>query len=432
MEHTVLLFLSYLSEAVILWLYASGLFVPSHRLITRLSALGALYTALFILSLLRQIGINTVSYFLINIFFLYTFYGLKRLSAFFHSALLTAVMGISELAVFGITTRLFPHFLISEGVGLIMFMVLSKTFFFASVYLLIHLFRGKKTSPDQYGSSELLLMLIPVSSIFIIITFFTVGNTSAYTSPADLMVTISSVSLLMVNLLVFGINQYIQRRAQEYSGMQLLLQKESDSAEYYKMMLSQNENQNILIHDIKNHLQSIRLLNEKNESDKINAYIQQLMQSSDLSTAARVCDNPMLNAILCRYRRRCSDQHIAFHTDIRSGTVKNISPYDITSLFCNLLDNAMQSAEKIPDSYIELTVQKNETSASNMVSLINSCQSSPVFDRDGLPVSRNETKDRHGFGIKSICRVVKQYNGVIEMYYDQDSCTFHTILTLIC
>ena len=256
MEHTVLLFLSYLSEAVILWLYASGLFVPSHRLITRLSALGALYTALFILSLLRQIGINTVSYFLINIFFLYTFYGLKRLSAFFHSALLTAVMGISELAVFGITTRLFPHFLISEGVGLIMFMVLSKTFFFASVYLLIHLLRGKKTSPDQYGSSELLLMLIPVSSIFIIITFFTVGNTSAYTSPADLMVTISSVSLLMVNLLVFGINQYIQRRAQEYSGMQLLLQKESDSAEYYKMMLSQNENQNILIHDIKNHLQS--------------------------------------------------------------------------------------------------------------------------------------------------------------------------------
>ena len=33
--------------------------------------------------------------------------------------------------------------------------------------------------------------------------------------------------------------------------MQLLLQKESDSVEYYEMMLSQNENQSILIHDIK-------------------------------------------------------------------------------------------------------------------------------------------------------------------------------------
>lgn len=34
--------------------------------------------------------------------------------------------------------------------------------------------------------------------------------------------------------------------------MQLLLQKESDSVEYYEMLLSQNENQRILIHDIKN------------------------------------------------------------------------------------------------------------------------------------------------------------------------------------
>lgn len=56
----------------------------------------------------------------------------------------------------------------------------------------------------------------------------------------------------MVNLLVFGINQYNQKKSQEYTDMQLLLQKESDSAQYYEMMLSQNENQSILIHDIKN------------------------------------------------------------------------------------------------------------------------------------------------------------------------------------
>ena len=71
--------------------------------------------------------------------------------------------------------------------------------------------------------------------------------------------------------------------------MQLLLQKESDSVEYYEMMLAQNENQSILIHDIKKHLQSIRLLNEKNDSDKINDYIQQLMESSDLKETTKLC-----------------------------------------------------------------------------------------------------------------------------------------------
>lgn len=212
--------------------------------------------------------------------------------------------------------------------------------------------------------------------------------------------------------------------------MQLLLQKESDSVEYYEMMLSQNENQSILIHDIKKHLQSIKLLNEQKASDKINAYIQQLMESSDLKETVKICDNEMLNAILCRYQRQCNDKHIVFHADIRSGTVQNIHQHDLTSLFCNLLDNAVESAENIPDSFIELTVQKKENSPFIIIIVINSCRSTPVYDHDGLPVSHKTGKDRHGFGIKSIKKVVKQYQGNLQMYYDNNSGTFHTIITL--
>ena len=155
--------------------------------------------------------------------------------------------------------------------------------------------------------------------------------------------------------------------------MQLLLQKESDSVEYYEMMLSQNENQ---------------------------------------------------------HQRQCNDKHIALHTDIRSGTVQNIYQHDLTSLFCNLLDNAVESAKNIPDSFIELTVQKKENSPFIIIIVINSCRSTPVYDQDGLPVSHKTSKDRHGFGIKSIKKVVKQYHGNLQMYYDNNSGTFHTIITL--
>ena len=272
---------------------------------------------------------------------------LKLLLALFHSAILTAIMGISEIAVLGITSRFFPHFLLETDAELVFYTVFSKIFFFAVIYLLIHLFKGKKSNQEQYDHSELLLMLIPVSSIFIIFTFAAIGETSAFAPPIDFMVTICAVFLLMVNLLVFGINQYNQKKSQEYTDMQLLLQKESDSVEYYEMMLSQNENQSILIHDIKKHLQSIKLLNEKNNSDKINAYIQQLMESSDLKETSKICDNEMLNAILCRYQRQCNEKHIVFHTDIRSGAIQNIYHHDLTSLFCNLLDNAVESADNL-------------------------------------------------------------------------------------
>ena len=392
--------------------------------------MSALYTILFLLSLLKQTGLNVVSFFVFNTVFLYVLFKLKLLLALFHSAIVTAIMGISEIAVLGIISRFFPHFLLETDAGLVFYTVFSKIFFFAVIYLLIHLFKGKKLNQEQYGHFEILLMLIPVSSIFIIFTLLSIGETSAFAPPIDFLVTICAVFLLMVNLLVFGINQYNQKKSQEYADLQLLLQKESDSVEYYEMMLAQNENQSILIHDIKKHLQSIKLLNEKHDSDKINAYIQQLMESSDLRETTNICDNEMLNAILCRYQRQCNDKHIHFHTDIRSGTVQYIYQHDLTSLFCNLLENAMESAENIPDSFIELTVQKKENSPFVVIILINSCQNTPVYNQEGVPVSHKLDNGRHGFGIKSIKKVVKQYHGNLQMYYDNDSGTFHTIITL--
>ena len=430
MEHIVLLLFSFFTEAVILWQYTSNLFTSSYGSKIRLALLSALYTILFLLSLLKQTGLNVVSFFVFNTVFLYMLFKLKLLLALFHSAIVTAIMGISEIAVLGIISRFFPHFLLETDAGLVFYTVFSKIFFFAVIYLLIHLFKGKKLNQEQYGHSEILLMLIPVSSIFIIFTLLSIGETSTFAPPIDFLVTICAVFLLMVNLLVFGINQYNQKKSQEYADLQLLLQKESDSVEYYEMMLAQNENQSILIHDIKKHLQSIKLLNEKHDSDKINAYIQQLMESSDLRGTTNICDNEMLNAILCRYQRQCNDKHIHFHTDIRSGTVQYIYQHDLTSLFCNLLENAMESAENIPDSFIELTVQKKENSPFVIIILINSCQNTPVYNQEGVPVSHKSDNGRHGFGIKSIKKVVKQYHGNLQMYYDNDSGTFHTIITL--
>lgn len=430
MERIILLFFSFFTEAVILWQYSSSLFTSSHSGKIRLALLSALYSILFFLSLPGQTGLNIISYFVMNTVYLYILFKLKLLLTLFHSAILTAIMGISELVVFGIISRFFPHFLLKPDVGLVFYTVFSKIFFFAVIYLLIQLFKGKKANQEQYDHSQLLLMLIPISSIFIILTFLAIGESSAFTPPVDFMVTICAVFLLIVNLLVFGINQYNQKKSQEYTDMQLLLQKESDSVEYYEMLLSQNENQRILIHDIKKHLQSIRLLNEKKDSDKINAYIQHLMESSDLKENLRICDNEMLNVILCRYQRQCSDKHIIFHADVRSSAVQNIYQHDLTSLFCNLLDNAVESAANIPDSFIELTIQKKKNSPFTVIILINSCRSSPVYDQDGLPVSHKANKSRHGFGIKSIKKVVKQYHGNLQMYYDKDSATFHTIITL--
>lgn len=52
-----------------------------------------------------------------------------------------------------------------------------------------------------------------------------------------------------------------------------------------------------------------------------------------------------------------------------------------------------------------------------------------LFDSHGkLKTSKKDTIS-HGYGLKSIERVVNKYNGFIDMYYDENDSTFHTLIS---
>ena len=429
MINTICYFFSFLVEAIILWQYSSNLFPARHTPQRKLAVLCGLYFVLFCVSLSESIWINIILYFLLNFIFLLTQCYLNWYTALFHSSILSAVMTMSELAVYGITKHFAPRFLDNgrEFYHLLFFSVFSKLIFFAVTYILVHLMKNPKKDAGQHDQSIFLLVFIPLTSIFIMLTFVSIGESVLLPSSLDWMVTMGAVLLLTANLLMFEINHYHQKKNMEFTEMQLLLQKESDSAQYHKMLNVQNENQRILIHDIKKHLQSIDLLNEQKEYAKISAYIRQLVLSPDLKEFSRLCDHEMLNSILCRYMQRCTDSHITFHADIRSGTTDFIADNDLTSLFCNLLDNAITAADIIPGSFIEINTCRREKTPFIVITVINSCRKNPFLCKDRqLTVNKNG----HGFGLKSIRKVVGKYHGNLQMYYDDNTLTFHTIIAL--
>ena len=166
------------------------------------------------------------------------------------------------------------------------------------------------------------------------------------------------------------------------------------------------------------------------EHDKIKEYIHGLMQSSDLKEVSRLCDHEMLNAILARYGRQCLNKHIAFHTDIRRGIIDFIADTDITSMFCNLLDNAIEAAGHNPDSFIDISVCKREKTPFIVITVINSSRKNPFEEQNSKLTTTKSNKHKHGFGIKSIRKIVAKYHGNMQMYYNQESLTFHTVITL--
>lgn len=423
MSNAVCYFFTFIIEAVILWLYSSNLFTARRKPQIRFATLFLFYLTMFAVSLLEYTWLNMALYLVMNFLFLLTMYDLKWYTALFHSAVIAAIMGMCELAAYSTMEHFSPHFFVK-------FIIFSKMAFFIIIYILIHLLKGQQTPEQQHNKSVLLLIFIPITSVFTMLTLVSVSDSFQLSPLLEGMVTLSAFFLLISNLLVFGINQYNLKKSMEFTQMQLLLQKESNAAEYYEMLRQQNENQRILIHDIKKHLHSIDMLNRQKEHDKIDAYLHQLIRSSDLKESARLCEHEMLNSILCRYMQQCTDSHIAFHADIRSGTTDFIADNDLTSLFCNLLDNAVEAAKDIPESFIEISTGKKEKTPFTVLTVINSCRTDPFTGENGNPTINIPHSHNHGFGLKSIRKIVAKYNGNMQIYYNSDTLTFHTIITL--
>lgn len=451
MSSAIWYFLNFLVEAVILWQYASNLFLPAgsnHKTIPipsdnlqkklskrRMLLLIVLHLFLLTVSILEIRWLNAVLFLSAYFIYLFTQYQLNWLGALFHSSVLAAVMSTCELLSYGIISHYSPYFAKSFYLrNLAILTVTSKILNFLIIYTLIYLIKRKKADTAFQTFSSFLLSLIPLTSIFVMITFVIIGENATLPRTLDWLISLSSILLLGINLLVFGLNLYNQKKHSEYTETLLLLQKESDTAKYYEMLLSQYDNQSILIHDIKKHLQSIDLLNDDHDHEKISVYIKQLLRSSGLKEASKLCDHALLNAILGRYQKQCFSLRISFHADIRSGALDFMAENDITSLFCNLLDNALEACKNIPDSYIEITARRNENTPYVVITVINSCRIDPFLaqtaGRARYKLTAKPDAVRHGFGLKSIRKTVAKYNGDMEMYYADDTLTFHSIIIL--
>lgn len=423
----------YTIEALILWQYASNLFYPKYRHeYPTLITLFFCYISLFFISFFNSWSINIAAFAIMNFIFIFLMYQEKWYSAAFHALFTTIVMGLSELFSYNTILRFVSDFF-SHGThlrNLIILAFFSKTIYFLILFFISHLLSTKNEKSMPRNKSSLLFTILPIASLFIMITLFAVCKVAVFPSLTDTMISISAILLLISNLLIFVIDNYNQKKDLAFTELQLQLQKEQDATEYYKLLLQQNENQNILIHDIKKHINVISVLNDKNEPKKIAEYINLLIQSPALKENTHLCDREILDAILCRYQSKCRKENVTFHTDIRSNTTEFVSDTDMTSLFCNLLDNALESAAAIPEAFIDLSVSHRENTPYTVLIMTNSCGCNPFCPHGEHLPTKKPDKSRHGYGMKSVCRIVEKYHGEIQTYYDKATKTFHTILTL--
>jgi sensor histidine kinase regulating citrate/malate metabolism len=336
-------------------------------------------------------------------------------------------MIITELIVFYFSSLLFNNDLFASydnNFILIYQAILTKLLYFISIQLIIKLSIKEKSSESI--SFSFLLCFLPVASIIIVHATSYLCITYSVQGAYKLAITIGNILLLLSNIIVFYIHEQTIETNRKYTELLLLKQKENNSFEYYELLKQQNDNSKVLIHDITKHLNAIKMLSS-NSNVNVSDYINHIIKDFNIMNPVEYCGNSLLNLITYRYYQIFSKENIKFDINIQNAQIDFMSEPDITSLFDNLLENAFEATKQAPQKEINFSIDIRNTNFV-VINITNTTVKKPLLINGHIITSKNN-KELHGVGIRSINRVVKKYNGNMEMNYKDAEKVFSTTIT---
>ncbi|HHQ5661761.1 MAG: ATP-binding protein [Clostridioides difficile] len=165
-----------------------------------------------------------------------------------------------------------------------------------------------------------------------------------------------------------------------------------------------------LYHDINNHIYCID--NLRNNSKEINEYVNNLKDEIKTFKYIYNTGNMILDIIINEKSEVCLKKGIKFTCSINFSKVNFVKPIDVSSIFSNILDNAIEACDKIVDENINKYIRIKGTITRSFFVL--KCENSKLnqltFNKNILLTNKMD-KFVHGIGIQSIKSSLQKYNG---------------------
>ena len=130
------------------------------------------------------------------------------------------------------------------------------------------------------------------------------------------------------------------------------------------------------------------------------------------------CAIHFLNILLGDFKREAEKDKVETEVFVEAGfKIEFMKEIDVTSLFGNLLDNALEAARKCEDGkiWIDLYMQNDGNFA---VFRIKNTYEGTIIQNGDRFVTTKEERSIHGIGLRNVNRIVASYSGYIERAYD--------------
>ena len=161
-------------------------------------------------------------------------------------------------------------------------------------------------------------------------------------------------------------------------------------------------------HDLKC---QINLLRSQEDTGKSREYLDQMEHEIKVYETQNKTGNQILDAVLTNKSMVCQKREIELKVIMEGQSLSFMEDMDISALFGNMLDNAIESVSRQKEKekrLIWLYVSREKQFV--RIRTENYCDEKIQF-RNGMPVTTKKDKRLHGYGMKSICATVEKYGG---------------------
>ncbi len=272
--------------------------------------------------------------------------------------------------------------------------VLARGLFWLSAYLLLRKYLKQITENLTLRMWMIVdaLLIAPMVSIFTIIYFM----------PEEMVIVYPICGAAVFSS--FGgiyLAAYISNALKTEYGARELQMK----LDYVQEKVSEEERVRSIYHDMKNHLLVLKA--QDGHSQEVGESIEKLREEIEAYEAYYHTGNDFLDIIIRDKLRKARELQIDFQAKIRFEAGSFIEPLDISTIFGNALDNAIEASEKLPESMRLITAKASRIHDMLMVAVENNMQSD-------LPSDEKTCKDDkflHGFGLSNIRKAAEKYEG---------------------
>ena len=233
--------------------------------------------------------------------------------------------------------------------------------------------------------------------------------------------TTSSILLLLLNLICFKMFDKISADAEIRHKNDIYKQ----SIEIYKREIEEREEYNEKLrrfrHDIKNHFIAIQKLTSEKEYDRLELYLQQIVDKNNVFQTSTISGNTLIDGLLGNKFDVANKYGIDIKYHIEIPTKLPFEDTDLCIIIGNALDNAIDGTKDVNGAKsIEICMEIKQ--GNFLLTVKNTFIPKSIrFESNGKRLRTSKTdKINHGMGIGLIEETAQKYNGLTEIRIEKD------------